>query len=183
MFKLKTLSIFLLAGILFTLDVAAQDLHSSRRLSPLGMARAFVGDAYVKVTFGQPYMRGRNNIFGEDGAMHPNGKVWRFGANEPTELTLGAALKIGDTVVPAGTYSIFATPGADSWMVHVNDYRGGGAGGYKAENDLASIEVPVMTKDEDQDQFAIALEEVDGGLHMVAGWTNWEIRVPIMPAN
>ncbi|MEM8486696.1 MAG: DUF2911 domain-containing protein [Bacteroidota bacterium] len=183
MFKFKTLSILLLAGALFTLDVAAQDLHESRRLSPLGMARAFVGDTYVKVTYGQPYMRGRDNIFGEDGAMHPNGKVWRFGANEPTELTLGGDLKVGDAVVPAGTYSIFATPGADSWMVHINDFRGGGAGGYKADNNVASFEVPAMTKEEDRDQFGIALEEVEGGLHMVAGWTNWEIRVPIMPAN
>ena len=184
MLKIKTLGFVILAAVLFIPEVAAQDLHPSRRPSPLGMARAFVGDTYVKVTYGRPYMRGRDNIFGDASAnvMHPNGEVWRFGANEPTEITLGGALKVGDTVVDAGTYSIFATPGASSWMIHFNDFRGGNAGGYKADQNVASVEVSAASLDEDVDQFTIALEEADGGVHMVASWTDWEVRVPIMPA-
>lgn len=184
MLKFKTLGFLLLAGILFSTDVMAQDLHPSRRPSPLGMARAFVGDTYVKVTFGQPYMRGRDNIFGADadGVMHPNGKIWRFGANEPTELTIDGPLKIGGDVVEAGTYSIFSTPGASNWTLHINSLKGGGAGGYKAEADVASFMVPVKRLDEDVEQFVITLEEVGDGLHMVTSWTDWEIRLPIMPA-
>lgn len=182
MFKYRTILFLFVAGALFTTDVFAQDLHPSRRASPLGMARTFVGDTYVKVTYGQPYMRGRDNIFGSgEGIMHPDGNVWRFGANEPTELTLGGTLSVGGTEVAAGTYTIFATPGAENWMVHINDYRGGNAGGYKAENNLASIEVPRISLDEDVDQFTIAFVEAGAGVHMVASWTDWEIRVPIMP--
>ena len=181
---MKTLGFLLIACTLFMTDAFAQDLHPSRRASPLGMARAFVGDTYVKVTFSQPYVRGRDNIFGDasSDAMHPDGKVWRFGANEPTELTLGGALKIGDSVVDAGTYSIFVTPGASTWMIHVNDFRGGGANGYKADKNVVSLEVPKKTLDEAVDQFVITLEEAGNGVHMVASWTDWEVRVPIMPA-
>ena len=183
MFRFKTLSFLLLAGILFVTDVSAQDLHPSRRPSPLGMARAFVGDTYVKVTFSQPYTRGRDNIFGASAdVMHPNGQVWRFGANEPTELTLDGPLKVGDKTVEAGTYSVFATRGNETWTVHINDFRGGGADGYKADMDVVSVSVPVKKLNEPVDQFVITFEEAGAGVHMVASWTNWEIRVPIMPA-
>ena len=106
----------------------SQDLHPSRRLSPLGMARGFVGEVYVKVTFGQPYTRDRDNIFGQgEDVMHPDGKVWRFGANEPTEITFSGPVSVGGTRVDAGTYSIFAVPG-DTWSLHFNSLKGGGAG-------------------------------------------------------
>ncbi len=182
MFKFRTLSLLILAGALLVTEAAAQDLHPSRRPSPLGMARTFVGDTYVKVTYSRPYMRGRDNIFGTDDVMHPNGKIWRFGANEPTELTIHGTLKIGDASVEAGTYSLFVTPGAESWTIHVNDFRGGGANGYKADNNITSVEVPRKSLEEDVDQFTIAFEEAGNGAHMVASWTDWEIRLPIMPA-
>ena len=183
MFKIKTLSFLLLAGILFTTEISAQDLHPSRRPSPLGMARTFVGNTYVKVTFSQPYTRGRDNIFGESAdVMHPNGKVWRFGANEPTELSFDGPLKVGDTVIEGGTYSVFVTPGAETWMVHLNDFRGGAATEYKADKNVVSIGVPRKTLDEAVDQLVISFEDVGAGVQMVASWTQWEIRVPIMPA-
>jgi hypothetical protein len=40
-----------LAGSVF---VTAQDLHPSRRPSPMGMARITLGDAYVRVVYGRP---------------------------------------------------------------------------------------------------------------------------------
>ena len=43
----------------------AQDLHPSRRLSPIGIARTHIGDTYAKVTYGRPYVRQRA-IFGAD---------------------------------------------------------------------------------------------------------------------
>src|SRR5436190_22473137 len=59
----------------------AQDLHPSRRPSPLGMARITLGDAYIRIVYGQPYKRGRTNIFGskESGAVVPYGERWQIG--------------------------------------------------------------------------------------------------------
>ena len=73
------------------LDVAAaQDLHPSRRPSPMGMARITLDDTYVRVVYSRPYQRGRENIFGteESEALVPYGKIWRTGANEGTEITI-----------------------------------------------------------------------------------------------
>ena len=172
-------------ALLFAADVQAQDLHPSRRASPLGMARSFVGDVYVKVTFSQPYKRNRDNIIGEgDDYMHSYGDVWRFGANEPTEITFSGPVKVGDTQVDAGTYSVFSRPGASSWMLYFNDLRGGGAGDYDEAKNVATVEVPVtrLNEDEEADQFSISLEEQGDGLHMVTMWLDWKLEVPIMPA-
>lgn len=176
--------ITLLMALLFLPDAAgAQDLHPSRRLSPLGMARAFVGDAYVKVTFGQPYKRDRDNIFGQgDEYMHAYGEIWRFGANEPTEITVSAPVEVDGTRIEAGTYSIFARPGSDSWTLYFNALRGGGAGDYDAANDVAVVEVTPSEPEEEVDQFTIALEEQGEGVHMVTMWLDWKLEVPIMPA-
>ena len=44
---------------------SAQDLHPSRRPSPMGMARITLADGtYVRVVYGRPYKRDRDNIFG-----------------------------------------------------------------------------------------------------------------------
>ena len=173
-------------GFLLIPEVAvSQDLHPSRRLSPLGMARGFVGNVYVKVTFGQPYTRERDNIFGDgEDVMHPNGEVWRFGANEPTEITFSGPVSVGGKRLEQGTYSIFAVPGESMWSVHFNDLQGGGANEFDAANDVAVIEVTPSSLSEEEvaDQFTISLEEQGDGLHMVASWTDWKLEVPIMPA-
>ena len=52
----------LTAVVLSAESGAAQDLHRSRRPSPVGIAKTFVGDTYVKVTYGRPYVRGRGCI-------------------------------------------------------------------------------------------------------------------------
>ena len=181
--RITVLSLFLVAGMVAQ-DLSAQDLHPSRRPSPLGMARGFTGNTYVKITFSQPYKRGRDNVFGRPGSdvMHPYGELWRFGANEPTEITFTGPVMFGDKRIEAGTYSIFATPGADSWTLHVNDMRGGGANEYDAERNVAEVMTSVSAPDEEVDQFSIILEEESEGLKMVTSWLNWEFSVPIVAA-
>ena len=65
----------------------AQDLHPSRRPSPIGIAKTHLGDTYVKVTYGRPYVRTRQ-IFGANTDstefLTPYGQIWRTGANEAT---------------------------------------------------------------------------------------------------
>ena len=76
--------------VLFAESGAAQDLHSSRRPSPVGISKTFVGDTYVKVTYGRPYVRGRD-VFGDPtdgGALVPFGELWRTGAKVALSYTL-----------------------------------------------------------------------------------------------
>ena len=183
--RLFTFTIFCCGLVLLLPDLSsAQDLHPSRRLSPLGMANTFIGDTYVKVTYSRPYKRGRENIFGTgDDFLHPYGQVWRFGANEPTEITFSDAVVINETRLEAGTYSIFVTPGEDSFHIHFNDMRGGGADQYNEANNLVSAWSSRGRTSEEVNQFTIEFEESAGhDTQMVARWLDWEISVPISVA-
>ncbi len=176
--------------------VTAQDLHPSRRPSPLGIARITLGDIYVRVIYGRPYKRGRNNIFGskESGALVPYGERWRTGANEATEITVTRDVLVGGKRLPAGTYSLSTTPGAASWSLHFNSKLGLDGLGIFANNeftpvDLTPTDVLVVTvpatelpQDKEVDQLTIEFEKTDAGADMVLRWIRTEVRVPIASA-
>lgn len=188
--------LLLLGTWLSSTAVEAQDLHPSRRPSPVGIARTFVGDTYVKVVYGSPYKRGRDNIFGteDSGALVPYGKMWRTGANEATEITLTGDLLIGDQKLPAGTYSIFTVPGPEQWSVQFNSALGlSGTGRFDMETrkfepaDLPATEVlsltaPVASLDEEVDQFTFAFDTSDTGTGLCLRWITTEVCVPIAAA-
>ncbi len=184
-----------LVALSSTAALFAQDLHPSRRASPMGIARTDVGDAYVSITYSRPYERGRDVIFGseEDGALVPYGKHWRTGANEATQLTATADITVGGETLPAGTYSVYTIPGAESWTLSFSSTLGGTGtmrrnaesgeleDAYSPDNDVLSIEVaPTELAEEDKvDQFTIAFEEVDEATHLVLSWITTQIRVPV----
>lgn len=171
---------------------AAQDLHPSRRASPVGIAKTFVGETYVKVNYGRPYMRDRA-VFGDpaEGETYlvPFGETWRTGANEATEITITGPLMVAGQQLEAGTYSIFTVPGASSWEVRFHPGLGMdgtgrlGPGGftetYDPSLDVLVAEVPTNTLSEPVEQFTIDFEEAEGGMHLVFRWETTEVRVPI----
>ena len=175
-------------------SATAQDLHPSRRPSPMGMARITVDDTYLRVVYSRPYKRGRDNIFGseESGALVPFAKLWRTGANEATEITVTGDVTIGDEQLPAGTYSLFTVPGPESWTVHFNSELGlSGTGrfvdGEFTPVDLAASDVLVHTATprqlaEEVDQFTIAFEPAEGGADMCLRWITTEVCVPLRTA-
>lgn len=186
-------SLALLALVIPALPAAAQDLHPSRRPSPMGMARITLGDTYVRVVYSRPYKRGRDNIFGteDSGALVPYGKIWRTGANEATEITLTGDVKVAGEALPAGTYSLFTTPGPESWTIHFNGELGlSGTGRFDSEagfqavdipaTDALAVEVPVGSTEEEVDQLTISFEATgDSSADMILRWINTEVRVPI----
>ncbi len=169
-----------------------QDLHPSRRPSPMGMARITIDDTYLRVVYSRPYKRGRDNIFGtaESEALVPFGEIWRTGANEATEITLTGDVEVGDQRLAAGTYSLFTMPGPESWAVHFNSALGL-SGNFRrnpetgrfepvdlAPTDTLVIATPVGTLDEEVDQFTIAFEEAEGGADMCLNWITTSVCVP-----
>lgn len=181
---------------LFAADAAvlAQDLHPSRRPSPMAMARTQVGDAYVQIVYSRPYKRGRENVFGtaESEALVPYGELWRTGANEATTVTVTEDVKVGGKTLPAGTYSLFTTPGKDQWTFHFNSVLGlNGAfarnpetgefeNRYDAANNVLEVTATPGSVEEEVDQFTIAFEDQeDGSKHLVLTWITTEVRVPV----
>ena len=174
----------------------AQDLHPSRRPSPMGMARTHLDDTYVRVVYSRPYQRGRDNIFGskESGALVPFGEVWRTGANEATEITVTGDVKVAGQDLAAGTYSLFTTPGPEQWQVHFNSALGlSGAGRFDgpdfvpvdlAPTNVLTVTVPskALAEDEAVDQLTFSFEDTEAGADMVLRWVRTEVRVPIQAA-
>lgn len=185
----------LAAALAIPMLAAAQDLHPSRRPSPLGIARTTLGDTYVRVIYGRPYQRGRKNIFGtkESGALVPYGERWRTGANEATEITVTDDVLIAGKKLPAGTYSLFTTPGPEKWSVHFNSRLGlDGVGIFAdgtftpvelAPTDVLTVTVPTrrLPEGKDVDQLTFDFEKTGTGADMVLRWIGTEVRVPIAP--
>ena len=184
------LALTALAALILPFAADAQDLHPSRRPSPMAMARTDVGDAHVYVTYSRPYKRGRDNIFGtaDSGALVPFDAVWRTGANEATEITVTGDVTVGGKALAAGTYSLFTVPGPESWTVHFNSELGLSGTGMFVDGQFTAVDLPasdvlvhtaeVGTLEEEVDQLTIAFEGVEGGAHMCLRWITTEVCVP-----
>lgn len=132
----------------------------------------------MKVVYSRPQKKDRV-IFGE---LLKYGEVWRVGANEATEITFLQEVTIGDKKVKAGRYTVYAIPQEGEWEVHFsNDNDRWGHYAYKPDESLVTkITVPTAKTNETVEAFSILFEAVDGGAHMIMGWDDTMVRVPIM---
>jgi hypothetical protein len=78
----------------------------------LDSATVTVGTTIAKICYSRPSARGR-----PVDSLVPLGHAWRTGANEPTTLTLTAALDIGGANLRAGRYVILTVPQAERWLL------------------------------------------------------------------
>ena len=184
------------AALAASVAVSAQDLHPSRRPSPLGIARITLGDAYIRIVYGRPYKRGRTNIFGtkDSGAVVPYGERWRTGANEASEITVTRDVLVAGQKLSAGTYSVFMTPAAGAWKVQFNSRLGLDGVGIFENNtftpvDLAPTDVLTVTAtttelpaDKEVDQMTFEFVKTTAGADMVLRWIRTEVRLPMAVA-
>ena len=187
------LALVLCAFLLLPAAMQAQDLHPSRRLSPLGVAKTHMGETYVKVTYGRPYVRNRA-IFGQPNDtttyLVPFDQLWRTGANEATEITLTGPLTVAGQPLEAGTYAIFTEPRANEWVIHFSPQLGLDGTGqlgpdgsfmpdvYDPAQDVLTVTVPSQTMEETVDPFTMSWEPAEDGAHLVLRWEQTEVRIP-----
>ena len=88
----------------------------SDRPSPMDSTSVVLEAGTLKVCYGSPRMRGREIM----GGLVPFDRAWRLGANEATSIHLPAAGEIAGIPVAAGSYSLFAIPGPETWDIVVN---------------------------------------------------------------
>jgi len=84
------------------------------RLSPVQKIIQRVGATDVIIEFSRPQTKGRK-IFG---ALVPYGKMWRTGANENTTINFTHRVRIGETEVAKGTYSLITKPNKEYWEIY-----------------------------------------------------------------
>lgn len=149
--------------------------------SPLGSAEGNYGDLNMKVVYSRPYKKGRL-IFGEESekALQPYGKYWRLGANAATEITFSKAVNFAGEPVEAGTYRMYAVPGANEWEVSLNSELGVFFGVTQPdyEKDVVKVKVPSTTGPETE-QFTINFESDSTGAKMNFLWDKTRVTIPI----
>ena len=113
-FKLKALTFFVCA--LFVSTVAFGQMNNKAPLSPRDSVSGTIKDATIKINYSAPSVRNRK-IFG---GLQPYGKIWRAGANQMTTFETSKDIKVEGKTLPAGKYSLFATPGETEWTIIFN---------------------------------------------------------------
>ncbi|MBX7127621.1 MAG: DUF2911 domain-containing protein, partial [Cyclobacteriaceae bacterium] len=159
---------------------AAWVILVGNKRSPEQLVSAQLAGTEVKVTYCRPFKKGRL-IFGEEAAsaLVPYGKYWRLGANASTEISFSKDVQFGDKPVQAGTYRMYAIPGAQSWTVALNSELGQwGALEPDYTKDVTRIEVPVNANPE-LEQFTLTLTPDSAAVNMDFAWDQTIVRVPI----
>lgn len=136
--------LLLCAGALFaaTLTLSAQPKQPA---SPSATATATIAGKTISITYSSPRVKGREGrIFTKDGLIShdPHYPVWRAGANAATTLHADADLKIGDLMVPKGTYTLFVDiSNPDEWELIVSKKTGEWGLAYDKAEDLGRVKM------------------------------------------
>jgi hypothetical protein len=174
----KTLTLLVIILLGATLSSNAQKFAGLQK-SPtdISSAKADRGQKPdIKVIYSRPQKKGRT-LFGE---LVPYEKVWRTGADEATEIKIFKDMMLGNTMVKAGTYSLFTIPGKKEWTIILNsDLDSWGAYAYDENKDIARTKVPV-SEGKALEAFSIVFEKTDNGYHMFLAWDTTLVKVPFV---
>jgi len=152
--RLWMLSLLVVAAL--ATAAVAQD---KKPASPPGEATVTFSDGKtVAIQYSRPSMRGRK-IFG---GLVPYDEVWRAGANSATSLKTDVALSIGGASVPAGSYTLYALPGMNSWKLIINKQTGQWGTEYDQGQDLARVDMKVTQRPSGLELFTISFDKTSG---------------------
>ena len=100
--------------MLFVLVLLAQT--ATIKPSQHGTVSQTVAATTITVDYNRPVARGRE-LFG---SLVPYDRVWCPGADDCTTLKVSTDVKVEGKDLPAGTYTVWAKPGAEKWTVILN---------------------------------------------------------------
>jgi hypothetical protein len=168
------LVLFLVA--LTALFAGQQD--KSKRPSPPAKAEFKFGNGkMITVDYSSPRMNGRK-IYG---GLVPWGQIWRAGANEATTFVTSGDVMVGDATVPAGSYTLFVIPTADSWTLIINKKTGEWGIPYPGEaTELARTKMKVSSLSAPLENFTIGLDQSANGCTLRMDWETTRASVAIV---
>jgi len=169
--NLLSLTLVLIIGGL----VQAQDFKGLDK-SPLDMIEYPTSNKetkkWARVLYSRPQLKGRDIA-----TLVPDGKIWRMGANEATELTLYTPMNVGKTKLAEGSYTLYAIPAEDEMTIIINKaIHVWGAYSYKQDLDVARVTVP-LTEGEPLEAFSMAFKKSSAGVDLHMGWGNYRAKV------
>ncbi|MGC2331329.1 MAG: DUF2911 domain-containing protein [Candidatus Acidiferrales bacterium] len=109
----------------------------------------------IHVDYSSPRMRGRK-IYG---GLVPYGEPWRAGANDATTFVMDTDVKVAGKDVPAGSYTLFALPNPDSWLLIINKTTGEWGIPYPgADSDFARVPMKLSKISPPLEDFTIGFD-------------------------
>lgn len=142
---------------------------------PARNGEAQMSSGRIFIDYGRPSMRGRVIM----GGLVPYNKWWRTGANEATSFVTEMDLRLGDTVVPKGAYTLYTLPSAKQWKLMINRQTGQWGTVYDPSLDLVRLPMKKRTLKTPVEKFTILLERTgsrSGVLRL--RWERTEVYVP-----
>jgi hypothetical protein len=152
--------------------------------SPAETATGVIAGKTITINYNSPRVKGREgHIFTKDGLIShdPHYPVWRAGANAATTLHIDADVKIGDVVVPKGTYTLFvdiADP--DQWTLVISKATGEWGLAYDSSKDLGHVKMHMTKPAEPVEELKYTVESI--GAHsgkITLTWENHTASVPV----
>ena len=134
-----------------------------------------VKGATITIEYGRPFLKARPLS-----QLTPEGKIWRTGADAATTLTTSKDLMFGGLMVPAGTYTLYTVPGAQTWKLVVSKQTGQWGTEYHDDRDLGRADMKVETLSKAVDQFTIGITEGGSGGVLTMDWGTTRASVPFM---
>ena len=162
------------------------DSEKMQRPSPPGCVdMKFSDGSMIVIQYSRPRLRNPNNggpreVFG---FTVPYGQVWRAGANEATSFVTDTDLKIDDTPVPAGAYTLYVLPERQKpWKLILNKMTGQWGMPYPGESsELARIDMNSGLQRKTVDQFTIAFQsQSDDAATLSLEWEGWRAAVQVV---
>ena len=146
------------------------------RVSPHESVKGTIDGADLAIVYGRPSMRGRKIM----GALVPYGRWWCPGADEATELTTSKSLRIGNLVVPAGTYTLYMLPTANDWTLMINKETGMFHTQYFPGSDLGRVTLQkrALASPIEQLTFVFAPAAAGPGGVLAMRWETTEVSTP-----
>jgi hypothetical protein len=155
-------------------------LPVSGRASPYDSVHVALAGGVIKLCYGSPALRGRTML---GGGEVPFGRLWRFGANEPTTLHSSVPLSVGGVQVPPGSVALYAIPGADRWEIFIT--RSTTHWGLQITPEVRALEIGsfhLIPEDLDEPVESLTFRFEDAGTRsaaLVMEWQTTRLAIPV----
>ncbi len=137
--------------------------------SPGATVMQTIGTTDLTVTYSRPSLKGRQPY---TDAFVPVGKVWRTGANSPTQFTTSTDLMVNGKTLPAGTYAILSIPDENPTLIFSKN-KASTEATYKPEEDALRVNLTVAESSEKIETFTIGFSDLtDSTAKMNFMWAN-----------
>jgi hypothetical protein len=174
--------VFITLGILILLVIVAWVAYfqSTKSHSPEADVNYVNNGVSIHIFYNRPSKKGRE-IFG---GLVPYGKVWRTGANEATVFETSKDLRIKGSILKAGKYSLWTIPNEQAWTIIFNSEYGqwgvnfNGEANRNPQNDVLSIDAPVLIQDKEFEQFTISVEKGGEEQELIFIWDKTLVSIP-----